>query len=921
MSINSVYEQYFGLEEHPFSITPDPRFIYLSESHRAALEHLKQGAVGGANGFVLLTGDVGTGKTTICRTFLEHVPPKTEVALILNPVLTLNEFLQTICEELDLTISGNRDSNKNLIDHLNRFLLQVYAVGQKTILIVDEAQNLSHELLEQIRLLTNLETNTDKLLQIFLIGQPELREMLDRPDLLQVSQRITSRYHLGPLNKEETRAYILRRLEVAGTQSIEFTGSAIRRIYAYTKGVPRLINVLCDKALLSAYERSTDKISDRIIKDAEDRVRGNLEPARRGSFSLAAGIGAVGLLTAALLGASYSLNVANMRPWVDSQLAALFGGGTAEMAPDTTSLAQSEITRPPHADAARIADRMAPPVPDIDPRPTAGDIVSTTPTPATAQAAVTLPDPEATPRDNLELASPPSQADSAGSTSAPEAIASAPSDAGEGSDALRSNDNQGPSTTHNGPEAVTATPQAEIVRRIIADQSSSDTTAAGVLPDSVAVELPQTGIPASSQPAARATQADSTIAAPGVGAMQIDREQIAQTPLPADAAAALSPSAQGIEGTSPQDGGAAASTDPGPAAAIPAAADDLSDAAESELLAQIERMESVRDAARSELAAGTGTAGSDGAADGRDLDMAQSPSTPTRPAQAAAAPTDSGPRFTIAEPVAASSRATSPIAAGDEVPAADIDPVARVENETDADQREQLAKIEAAVPASPASVDSAAAAQPGKTGQQSTGASRPRGGRSVQTLTGYTQKFAERKLLSMWGVEAEPPAGVGFCRFAQRNGLNCLTEERGLPFLYVYNRPAMISMKVGDLYSYAVVIKASPDNIVVDVLGREHSIPADVLPSVWDGRALILWRGSDAFAGELVQGDRGRKVGALRQLIDKIEGKSTSGNVYDAELVARVKRFQSASGLKPDGIFGPRTHMVMQNKLAELNRK
>ncbi|MGB5253712.1 MAG: AAA family ATPase, partial [Sedimenticolaceae bacterium] len=282
MSTTYAYEQYFGLREHPFSITPDPRFVYLSESHRAALEHLDYGAASGGNGFVLLSGDVGTGKTTICRTFLERLPPKTEVILILNPVLTLNEFLLTICDELDLVIEGNRDSNKNLIDNLNRFLLQVYAVGHKTILIVDEAQNLTHELLEQIRLLTNLESNTDKLLQIFLIGQPELRDMLKRPELLQVSQRITSRFHLGPLNKKETRAYIERRLEVAGAPDIPFTASAIRRIYAFSKGVPRLINVLCDKALLSAYQRSAEKIDAKIILDAERRVLGNGESSRGG---------------------------------------------------------------------------------------------------------------------------------------------------------------------------------------------------------------------------------------------------------------------------------------------------------------------------------------------------------------------------------------------------------------------------------------------------------------------------------------------------------------------------------------------------------------------------------------------------------------------------------------------------------------
>ncbi|MGB5465343.1 MAG: AAA family ATPase, partial [Sedimenticolaceae bacterium] len=372
MSTTYAYEQYFGLREHPFSITPDPRFVYLSESHRAALEHLDYGAASGGNGFVLLSGDVGTGKTTICRTFLERLPPKTEVILILNPVLTLNEFLLTICDELDLVIEGNRDSNKNLIDNLNRFLLQVYAVGHKTILIVDEAQNLTHELLEQIRLLTNLESNTDKLLQIFLIGQPELRDMLKRPELLQVSQRITSRFHLGPLNKKETRAYIERRLEVAGAPDIPFTASAIRRIYAFSKGVPRLINVLCDKALLSAYQRSAEKIDAKIILDAERRVLGNGESSRGGIGKAAMVFGAVAILAAVAFGAAYWMNLGVVRPWFDSRMAEMLGidGGR----PPASNALQSQSVAPPTAQSPAMPEvpavaRTAPIAPAPMPEP------------------------------------------------------------------------------------------------------------------------------------------------------------------------------------------------------------------------------------------------------------------------------------------------------------------------------------------------------------------------------------------------------------------------------------------------------------------------------------------------------------------------------------------------------------------------
>jgi general secretion pathway protein A len=379
VSTTYAYEQYFGLREHPFSITPDPRFVYLSESHRAALEHLDYGAAGGGNGFILLSGDVGTGKTTICRTFLERLPPKTEIVLILNPILTLNEFLLTICDELDLVIEGNRDSNKNLIDNLNRFLLQVYAVGHKTILIVDEAQNLTQELLEQIRLLTNLESNTDKLLQIFLIGQPELRDMLKRPELLQVSQRITSRFHLGPLNKKETRAYIERRLEVAGAQDIPFTASAIRRIYAFSKGVPRLINVLCDKALLSAYQRSAEKIDVKIIQDAERRVLGNSESS--GGLGKAAMVfGAVATLAAVAFGAAYWMDLGTVRPWFDSRVAKMQGsdGGLppAAIAPQTQPVTPAPGQAPTMPEIAAVQERTAPVAPAPMPETASGEAIS-----------------------------------------------------------------------------------------------------------------------------------------------------------------------------------------------------------------------------------------------------------------------------------------------------------------------------------------------------------------------------------------------------------------------------------------------------------------------------------------------------------------------------------------------------------------
>jgi general secretion pathway protein A len=192
---------------------------------------------------------------------------------------------------------------------------------------------------------------------------------------------------------------------------------------------------------------------------------------------------------------------------------------------------------------------------------------------------------------------------------------------------------------------------------------------------------------------------------------------------------------------------------------------------------------------------------------------------------------------------------------------------------------------------------------------------------SENTLTGYTQRFAERKLLSMWGVNSEPPPGADFCQYAQRNGLNCLKDGRGLKKLYVFNRPAIIALKVGDLDSYGLVTKATPDEVVLNVLDRQHVIPANVLPKVWDGRFLVLWRGPNGLKRNLVKGATGQPVVQLRKIVDQIDGRSTSGDVYDAELVARVKQFQSDVGLTPDGIVGPRTQIVMQNKLAEIEKK
>jgi general secretion pathway protein A len=269
-----MYLRFFGLGEKPFAITPDPRYLYLSERHAEALAHLLYG-INESGGFIQLTGEVGTGKTTVVRTLLSRVPHHADVAVILNPRVTPVEFLLTICEELGLELAaGDRDSVKQMVDALNRRLLAAHADGRRVIVIVDEAQNLSAEVLEQVRLLTNLETPTQKLLQIILIGQPELRELLDRTELRQLAQRITGRYHLEPLYREETCGYVRHRLRVAGAAEEIFTPSALAEVHRLAGGIPRVINVTCDRALLGAYTRETRKVTAALVRRAAGEVYG-----------------------------------------------------------------------------------------------------------------------------------------------------------------------------------------------------------------------------------------------------------------------------------------------------------------------------------------------------------------------------------------------------------------------------------------------------------------------------------------------------------------------------------------------------------------------------------------------------------------------------------------------------------------------
>jgi len=266
-----MYEKYFGLTERPFSIAPDPRFLYMSQQHREALAHLLYG-VGDGGGFVQLTGEVGTGKTTICRCLLEQLPDNVDVALILNPRVTALELLASLCDELRIQYAKDTTSIKLLIDVLNAYLLDTHAKGRRAILMIDEAQNLSAEVLEQVRLLTNLETTREKLLQIILIGQPELRELLAREDLRQLSQRINARFHLEPISRAETAAYIRHRLQVCGARESLFNENAVDLVHKLSSGVPRLINVLCDRAMLGTFVESKRKVDVAIVHRAAVEV-------------------------------------------------------------------------------------------------------------------------------------------------------------------------------------------------------------------------------------------------------------------------------------------------------------------------------------------------------------------------------------------------------------------------------------------------------------------------------------------------------------------------------------------------------------------------------------------------------------------------------------------------------------------------
>ncbi|MBE9529955.1 MAG: AAA family ATPase, partial [Proteobacteria bacterium] len=275
-----MYKNFFSFRERPFKLVPNPAYLFLSKSHEEVLAHLTYAVIQG-DGFVEITGEVGTGKTTLCRAFLENLDNNTKAAYIFNPNLNSIQLLKTINDEFG--IASDADNTKDLIDRLNSFLIAKKAQGKKVILIIDEAQNLTTEVLEQLRLLSNLETSRDKLLQIILVGQPELGEKLDSHELRQLDQRITLRCQLVPLSHKEVREYIQHRINIASKKAgIQFAGAAYRSIYHYSRGIPRLINIVCDRALLTAFVLDQQIISGKIAMAAirELGVKGDMK--RRG---------------------------------------------------------------------------------------------------------------------------------------------------------------------------------------------------------------------------------------------------------------------------------------------------------------------------------------------------------------------------------------------------------------------------------------------------------------------------------------------------------------------------------------------------------------------------------------------------------------------------------------------------------------
>jgi general secretion pathway protein A len=380
-----MYAAHFGLKREPFSIAPDPRYLFMSERHREALAHLLYGVRGGG-GFVLLTGEIGAGKTTVCRCFLEQVPKRTNVAYIFNPKLTALELLQSVCQEFRIPVQARDGSGvptlKDHVDALNDYLLRTHADGQNSVLIIDEAQNLAPDVLEQLRLLTNLETNERKLLQIILIGQPELRDMVARPELEQLAQRVVARFHLDPLAEEETAHYIKHRLSVAGMSGlIPFDRDARHRIFELTRGVPRRINLLCDRALLGAYASGRQRVDRAIVDKAAGEV---FDLTRRGAGGWSRrrmGVVGGGIAVGALVLGGVAVALVNPRRVATPSAAAAASAASGAVA--TAGGASGTVAATP-APAAASAPAATPASAVVTPPPAAAATKSGTASPAAA---------------------------------------------------------------------------------------------------------------------------------------------------------------------------------------------------------------------------------------------------------------------------------------------------------------------------------------------------------------------------------------------------------------------------------------------------------------------------------------------------------------------------------------------------------